>query len=207
MKARRPHGIAGALLGVAAFAAAAAQDDVPPPATPSHEITVPLDAKRSLAEFEVRVIWMFDVHGRFGTVKGSVHLDREAQHAQVTARIDARGVDMRRDSYEDWVKSPEFFDVLQYPEIVFESEPFPLATLDLGGDIMGRLTVRGVTRDTRWSLLPSECPGRAALDCPVQADGAIQRSEFGMNTRRATLADKVKLHFRIYAAPAAGGPS
>lgn len=207
MKARRLRGIAGAFLGVAACAVAAAQDDVPPPATPPHETMVPLDARRSQAEFEVRVIWMFDVHGRFGAVNGSVRLDREAQHAQVSARIDARGVDMRRDSYEDWVKSPEFFDVLQYPEILFESEPFPLATLDLGGDIMGKLTVRGVTRDTRWSLAPSECPGRAAFDCPVEADGAIQRSEFGMTTRRATLADKVKLHFRIYAAPATGGRS
>jgi polyisoprenoid-binding protein YceI len=114
---------------------------------------------------------------------------------------------MRRDSYEDWVKSAEFFDVEKHPEIVFESEPFPLATLELGGDIMGKLTVRGVTKDTRWNLAPSECPGRAAIDCAVVADGSIQRSEFGMTTRRATLADKVRLHFRIYAARPAGGPT
>jgi polyisoprenoid-binding protein YceI len=174
------------------------------PAAAQETSTVPLDPQRSLAEFDVRVLWMFDVHGKFGTVNGSVRLDRAAQSAKVEARIDARGVDMRRESYEEWVRSPEFFDVAAHPEIRFESEPFPLATLDLGGDIVGNLTVRGVTRQTRWNLRPSECPGRAAVDCPVLADGVIERSEFGMTSRRATLSDKVRLHFRIYAAPSGG---
>ena len=167
---------------------------------------VPLDPARTQAEFDVRVLWMFDVHGRFGTVNGSVRLDRAAQSAQVVARIDARGVDMRRESHEEWVRSAEFFDVANHPEIRFESEPFPLATLDLGGDIVGHLTVRGVTRETRWRLQASDCPGRAALDCPVVADGSIERSEFGMTTRRGTLSDKVRLHFTIWAVPQ-DGPS
>ena len=174
------------------------------PVAAQEPTTVPLDPTRSLAEFDVRVMWMFDVHGKFGLVNGSVRLDRAAQIVQVEARIDARGVDMRRESYEEWVRSPEFFDVEAHPQIRFESEPFPLATLDLGGDIVGRLTVRGVTRQTRWNVRASECPGRAAIDCPVFADGSIERSEFGMTTRRATLSDKVRLHFRIYAAPAGG---
>jgi polyisoprenoid-binding protein YceI len=174
------------------------------PAAAQEPADVPLDTKRTQAEFDVRVMWMFDVHGRFGTVNGSVRLDRAAQSVQVVARIDARGVDMRRDSYEEWVRSPEFFDVERHPEIRFESEPFPLATLDLGGDIVGSLTVRGTTRPTRWRLRASDCPGRAALDCPVLADGVIERSEFGMTTRRATLSDKVRLHLTIWAAPGGG---
>ena len=110
---------------------------------------------------------------------------------------------MRRDSYEEWVKSAEFFDAARFPFVEFTSEPFPLATLDLGGDILGHLTLRGVTRPMTLRLKPSQCPGKAALDCPVVADGSLQRSEFGMRTRRATLADRVRLHFSVRAATTA----
>lgn len=162
---------------------------------------IALDPARSSAEFEIRAMWMFDVAGRFGAVTGEVDTDLAARTARVRARIDVRGVAMRRDSYEEWVKSDEFFDAQRHPFIDFQSEPFPLATLDLGGDIVGSLTLRGVTRPARLRLRPSQCPGDTALRCPVVADGVLQRSEFGMRTRRTTLADKVRLHFSVLAAP------
>lgn len=158
---------------------------------------IALDPARSSAEFEVRVMWMFDVAGRFGAVTGEVDIDHEARSARVRARIDTRAVSMRRPSYEEWVKSDEFFDAARHPYIVFDSEPFPLATLELGGDIVGNLTLRGLTRPASLWLRPTECPGAVALSCAVVADGIVQRSEFGMRTRRATLADKVRLHFTV----------
>lgn len=165
----------------------------------AHGAPVALDPAQSAADFEIRAMWMFDVAGRFGAVTGSVDIDHDARTARVHARIDVRGVAMRRESYEDWVKSAEFFDAARYPFVEFVSEPFPLATLDLGGDILGNLTLRGVTRPMSLRLRPSQCPGEAALRCPVVADGSLQRSEFGMRTRRATLADRVRLHFSVLA--------
>lgn len=169
---------------------------LPPLAAAEH---VALDPQRSSAEFEIRAMWMFDIGGRFGAVGGEVEVDHEARSARVRARIDVAGVRMRRASYEEWVKSPEFFDAARYPQIVFESEPFPLATLDIGGDIVGTLSLRGRTLPMRFALQPSQCPGQAALACPVVADGVLQRSEFGMRSRRATLADKVRLHLSVTA--------
>lgn len=176
----------GVLLGAAALPLAAAEH-------------VALDPQRSSAEFEIRAMWMFDIAGRFGAVGGEVEIDHEARSARVRARIDVAGVRMRRASYEEWVKSPEFFDAARYPQIVFESEPFPLATLDIGGDIVGTLSLRGSTQPMRFALQSSQCPGQAALACPVVADGVLQRSDFGMRTRRATLADKVRLHLSVTA--------
>lgn len=190
MPALRLGACMGALLSGLALPAVAAE-------------RIALDPHRSSAEFEIRAMWMFDVGGRFGDVSGEVEIDREAHSVKVWARIGVADVSMRRDSYEDWVKSAEFFDAARYPQIVFESEPFPLATLDLGGDIVGSLTLRGSTQPMRFALRPSECPGRAALSCPVVADGSLQRSEFGMRTRRATLADKVRLHLSVTATQAA----
>ncbi len=158
---------------------------------------VALDPARSSVEFEVRVMWMFDVAGRFGAVTGEVDIDHDARTARVRARIDTRAVSMRRTSHEEWVKSDEFFDAARHPYIVFDSDPFPLAMLELGGDIAGNLTLRGQTRPASLRLRPTECPGAVALSCAVVADGTVQRSDFGMRTRRATLADKVRLHFIV----------
>lgn len=170
----------------------------PPPAAWAEAVA--LDPARSSAEFEIRAMWMFDVTGRFGAVTGEVDIDAEARTARVRARIDVRGVSMRRESYENWVKSAEFFDAARHPFVEFVSDSFPLATLDLGGDIVGHLSLRGVVRPMSLRLRPSQCPGEAALRCPVVADGALQRSEFGMRSRRATLADRVRLHFSVLAA-------
>ncbi|UXI68470.1 YceI family protein [Tahibacter amnicola] len=164
--------------------------------------TIALDRQRSSAEFTVRALWLMDISGRFSGVSGHVRIDAQAGQAQVEAVIDARRVDMRRQSHETWVKSAEFFDVAQFPVITFTSEPFPLAVLDSGGDIPGKLTVRGIQRPTRFHLAASQCPGRASRACPVQAEGAISRAEFGMRSRRGTLSDRVRLHFVIFAAAA-----
>jgi polyisoprenoid-binding protein YceI len=171
------------------------------PAARAAEQVVALDPQRSHAEFQVRVMWLFGVEGRFGSVQGEVHVDREAQVARVLAQIDATRVEMRKPDYEAWVKSEEFFDAARHPRIVFESLPFPLSVLREGGTVSGNLSVRGETHQTTFELTPSPdpCPGPSWTNCAMLADGAIQRSQFGMRTHRATLADKVKLHLAIVA--------
>jgi polyisoprenoid-binding protein YceI len=72
---------------------------------------VALDSVRSHATFGVKVMWLVTIHGRFGKVGGDVDVDRFRSFAKVDARIDANAVEMSTKSYEDWVKSDEFFDV------------------------------------------------------------------------------------------------
>ena len=163
------------------------------------EELLPLDPLRSEAEFQVRVMWLFPVEGRFGHVEGEVSIDRDARLARVRAEIDASKVEMRRDDYVTWVKSAEFFDVARHPRIRFESAPFPLSLLDDGGDIIGDLTLRGETHATHFNIDPSSCEA-GTPDCPVYANGTIPRSEFGMKSHRGTLSDKVKLYFTIFVA-------
>src|SRR6516162_9523897 len=66
-----------------------------------------LDATRSSADFEVKVLWLVGVHGRFGKVHGSVTVDRERKTVIADARIDVDMITMRNRKYEDWVKSDE----------------------------------------------------------------------------------------------------
>ncbi|OJY93501.1 MAG: hypothetical protein BGP25_02990 [Lysobacterales bacterium 63-13] len=166
--------------------------------------TLSLDSTQSSAAFSVKVMWMFAVDGRFGNVRGTVQVDRFRSQATVDALIDTAAVTMRRDSVQAWVKSAEFFDVEHYPEIRFRSDAFPLTRLHLGGQVPGALTMRGITRPVVFEVMPSRCD-RPAIACPIEAAGSVSRSEFGMSTRRATLADKVELSFSIRIVEAAPG--
>ncbi len=160
--------------------------------------TLALDPARSRAEFEVKVIWLIGLHGDFGTVQGSLNVDRFHGQASVNARINADEVHMRSHSYENWARSAEFFDSEHYPQIHFVSEPFPLARLVSGGEIDGTLTLRGIHRQVRFELDPAACANPLDGRCPVEAGGSIRRSEYGMRSRRGTLADKVALRLSVY---------
>jgi polyisoprenoid-binding protein YceI len=188
------------LLCLALSIAAAAH---PAPAAAADREILALDPARTLAEFEVRVMWLIGVHGRFGAVRGTIDIDHFHDSASVDARIDVNDVHMRSASNEAWVKSAEFFDAEHYPQIQFVSDSFSLSWLKSGGQIDGVLTIRGVTRRARFDLAASECPDAIARTCPTEAEGTIRRSDFGMHSRRGALSDKVQLNFSIYVLPSA----
>lgn len=159
---------------------------------------VHLDGERSHVDFSVKVLWLVRVEGRFGKVHGSVSVDRFRSQIRVDARIDVDTIRMNSKNYENWVKSPEFFDAGNHPQIEFASEAIPQDRLRKGGELPGLLTVRGIRQPVRFQMLPSACE-RPAYDCPIEVEGAIRRSDFEMRSRRGTLSDKVELDFSVYA--------
>jgi polyisoprenoid-binding protein YceI len=192
--ARRGLTAALPLIAAVALLAGAARAEEP------RNDRVELDSARSHATFGVKVMWLVTVHGRFGKVGGIVDVDRFRSFATVDAHIDANAVEMSTQSYEDWVKSDEFFDVARYPEIRFVSESFPLQRLRRGGQLAGTLTIRGVEQPETFRLEAADCD-HPAYDCPIIVSGSIRRSAFGMRSRRGALSDKVDLHFEVFAIP------
>lgn len=164
---------------------------------PRHEI-LQFDIARSQAGFTVKVLWLIGVGGEFGAVRGSLDIDRFRGTARVDAHIEADNLRMRSTHNAKWAKSPEFFDATHYPQIDFVSDEFPLVRLRTGGTLDGTLTLRGIARTVRFRIEPSDCPQPLTGACAVQAESSIERSDFGMRSRRGTLADKVVLRLRIF---------
>lgn len=162
--------------------------------------TIRLDEERSHVEFKVKLLWLVGIDGRFGKVQGVVRVDRFRSQISVDARIDVDAIRMDSKNYENWVKSPEFFDAEKHPQIEFTSEPIPQERLRKGGELPGHLSVRGIRQPVTFRMLPSACD-RPAYDCPIEVEGAIRRSDFEMRSRRGTLSDKVELTFSVYARP------
>jgi polyisoprenoid-binding protein YceI len=160
-----------------------------------------IDSAKSHADFEVKVMWLVGIRGDFGEVQGSLTVDRFRGTAKVEADIDADALRMRTRSYEAWAKSNEFFDSTHFPKIHFSSESFPLARLGGGGEIEGTLTLRGVERSIRLVVDAADCKDPLNGECAVEAWGAIHRSEFGMQSRRGALSDRVQLRLSAFVKP------
>lgn len=164
-------------------------------------VVVQLDQARSQVDFHVRLIWLLRVGGRFGKVSGNVLVDHFRNQISVDAHIDVNAISMDSKSSEEWAKSSEFFDAQEYPQIDFISEPIPQSRLRDGGELAGILTLRGIRQPVRFQLLASQCD-RPAYDCPIEVEGAIRRSIFGMHSRHGTLGDRVELRLNVYATAA-----
>lgn len=153
-----------------------------------------IDPAFSRAEFSLRVLWVRKLEGRFEYIQGSVSYPVQPDRFDVEVRIAAQSLDMRNPDHIEWAKSGEFFDAERYPWIDFRARGARRELLSEGGELLGELSLRGVTRPARFTLLPAPCD-RPGLDCAVQAEGEIERSDFGMTARRWAVSDKVKLAF------------
>jgi polyisoprenoid-binding protein YceI len=121
-----------------------------------------IDAARSHVEFGVHVLWFGKIVGVLDRLDGRVHA-LGAGRVQVDLRVDARALRMQRRDYERFASGREFFDSAQYPRIDFRSAPFALAAIASGGTVDGAVTLRGITRNVVFTVLPQPCAALAAL--------------------------------------------
>ena len=85
-------------------------------------------------------------HGKFTKFSGKIEVDREhPENSSVTTQIDVRSIDTRIKKRDDHLRSTEFFNVEKFPQITFKSRSVK-RTGPQSGDILGDLTMHGVTR-------------------------------------------------------------
>jgi polyisoprenoid-binding protein YceI len=106
--------------------------------------TFTIDSAHSTIAFGVRQM-LVTVNGRFTKFRGTIEVDRDhPERSSVFVTIDAASIDTGIVKRDDHLRG-ELFDVADYPEITFKSRRVA-QTGEKRGEIMGDLTMRGVTR-------------------------------------------------------------
>lgn len=158
--------------------------------TSSAATLLQVDAARSHVEFGVHVLWFGKVIGVLDKLSGRVHA-LGAGRVQVDLRVDTRALRMQSRDYQRFASGPEFFDSAQYPRIDFRSAPFALATLVSGGTVDGAVTLRGITRNVVFTVLPQPCAALAALqdaDAPAESGSSMRAATSASGAAAATSA-------------------
>lgn len=158
-----------------------------------------IDPAQSRAEFSLRVVWVRKLEGHFEYIQGSITHPAPGRF-DVRVKIATQSLSMPNPDHAAWAQSAEFFDAQRHPWISFEALDASTDLLRDGGELHGLLSLRGVTQPASFALQPARC-ARPGVDCPVEASGEVQRSEFGMNARRWAVSDKVKLALRFRLRP------
>jgi polyisoprenoid-binding protein YceI len=122
---------------------------------PATTATWDIDGSHSSAAFKVRHLMLSRVRGELGPVSGTVLLDEaDLARSHVEIRIDARAIDTRDAKRDEHLRSADFLDVADHPEVTFRSTA---VRRDDGGErllVTGDLTIRGVTRPVTLEVDP-----------------------------------------------------
>lgn len=136
------------------------------------------------------------VPGRFGEYDGSITYDPENPGAaKLELTIRTASLDTFFARRDEHLRSPDFFNVLEFPEASFVATGFE-KTGEKTGRMDGDLTLLGVTRPVSLDLIlnkRAESPLSGKMVLGVTARGTIRRSAFGMTYGLPGVADEVDL--------------
>jgi polyisoprenoid-binding protein YceI len=168
-----------------------------------------IDPNHFSVGFLVHHIGYHDVLGMFLEAGGSFVFDEEARTlSELTIEIESDSVFTNHKARDKHLRSPEFLNVREFPQIRFVmtgAEP----TGERTGKITGDLTLIGVTRpvtlDLTWNKsgrypFPTGS-GKPNYVVGASAHGSIRRSEFGMTygVDNGWVGDEIKLILELEA--------
>jgi len=109
------------------------------------------DPAHSSLGFSVKHLGIATVRGTFGEFEGKIVLDGDLADAKVTGSAKVASIDTSQPDRDAHLRSADFFDAEQFPELTFESTSvteIDEETFEITGD----LTMHGVTKAVRFPL-------------------------------------------------------
>lgn len=146
-----------------------------------------IDPAHSLVQFSVRHMMISTVRGRFDKFSGTIDFDEnDPTNATIDITIDVASVNTDEQQRDDHLRSPDFFDVANYPTMTFKSTRIEKVD-DSHGRIFGDLTIRDTTREV---VLDAEYAGVAKSPWGTTAAGAsatakLNREDWGLTWNQA----------------------
>lgn len=151
-------------------------------ATPIPPGNYKIDAAHSGAFFEVGHLGGISrFMGRFNEISGDLVVDTPAK-SSVKVEIKTASVDTKHEGLDKHLKSPDFFNVVQFPTMSFSSTALKLN--DNGeGTLTGNLTLHGVTKPVTFTFkqIGTGKGMKGETRAGYVATGTIKRTDFGMN--------------------------
>jgi polyisoprenoid-binding protein YceI len=164
-----------------------------------------IDPVHSDISIVARHFMVSKVRGHFREFTGSIVTGESPLNSTATATIKAASVDTNNDQRDGHIRSADFLDVENFPEITFTSTGVRQHGDDFKLD--GDLTLHGVTRNVTLDLELTGLGPDAYGGTRVGLSGktSVLRSEFGMSfhpvmeTGGAVVSDKLDVHLEIEA--------
>jgi polyisoprenoid-binding protein YceI len=164
-----------------------------------------LDPAHSEITFKVRHMMITNVTGSFQKFDAQVETEGESfETAKIRFTADISSITTNNEQRDQHLRSADFFDAENHPELVFESTKLEKKS-DEDYKLHGNLTIRGVTKpvvlDVEYGGTIKDPWGLTRAGFTI--DGKINRKEYGLHWSAATetgglvVSDEVKLHAAV----------
>jgi polyisoprenoid-binding protein YceI len=181
------------LLAALLFAIAAVSFARPAAAAETYQI----DPPHKWITFTIAHGQFAQAQGRFNEAAGTVTLD--GANSTFAVSIKTESIDTGVQKRDDHLRSPDFFNAKQFPEITFKSTKVEADGNKL--NVTGDLSLHGVTKSVTIPLTvngPGEFPpGTQRVGFTGQL--TIKRSDYGMTTMIGPVGDEVTIHINVEA--------
>jgi len=170
MSSRTLIAVAGLALSALASAAATA---------PSGNYKI--DPAHSVAYFEVgHMGGISRFMGRFNDMNGDLVVDTPAK-STIKVEIKTDSIDTKHEGLDKHLKSPDFFNAVQFPSLTFNSTAISLNGAG-EGTVAGNLSLHGVTKPVTLKLkqIGSGKGMKGETRVGYVATGSVKRTDFGM---------------------------
>lgn len=148
--------------------------------------TFNIDASHSGIHFSIRHLVISKVRGKFTKFSGALQLDEaDLTKSTVNVEVDVASIDTAEAQRDGHLKSPDFFDVAQFPKATFVSKKITKNGDDY--DVTGDFTLHGVTKEL---VLHSQFEGKGKDPWGGERVGfaaktTINREDFGLKWNQA----------------------
>jgi polyisoprenoid-binding protein YceI len=168
-----------------------------------------LDTSHAEVEFAVKHLMISTVKGRFRSFTGTGLTNPDGTLRSVEMSIDAASLDTNVPQRDDHLRSADFFDVANHPQLTFRS-----STIQPSGNevnIAGDLTIRGTTRPVtlKGEFTPASRDPWGNPRSALAVSGKINRKDFGLTWNQlleaggVAVGDEVRLRIEVEAVAAA----
>jgi polyisoprenoid-binding protein YceI len=163
--------------------------------------------------FSTRHAMVTKVRGAFNEIEGTITVDPDApERSGVQLRIKVESIDTRNADRDQHLRTNDFFDAPQFPEITFVSDR--VDQVDEGHFIVsGSVTIRGITREVSIPIdfMGVERDPMGNLRAGFEGSRRINRQDFGLkwnttlDSGGVLVSDKITLEFEVSAIKVDGG--
>jgi len=153
-----------------------------------------LDPNHTYPSFAINHLGFSTMHGRFDKTSGSLSMDRAKGNGSLDVVVDMASVSTGMKKRDDHLRSPDFFNVAEFPQMTFKSTDVKFT--DLGAQVTGDLTIKGITREVTLNVDSIHCgvhPFNKKEVCGFGATTTIKRSDFGIKYGLPAVGDELSI--------------
>ena len=146
-----------------------------------------MDVPHTSIGFTVTHLVVTKVHGKFDDFSGTIQFDENnMENGTIDVTIQTTSIDTDNERRDNHLRSPDFFDVENYPVMTFKSKKI-VKKGDNEFEIVGDLTIRDITKEI---TLDAELNGiindpQMGTRAGFSATGKINRMDFGVKWNKA----------------------